>query len=50
MTFEFNFYGGAAVKKLKIANNLSKWIGFLDPKNMGIDIRIALIRASLTKL
>ena len=41
----------AAIIKVKWSNwVLSDSVGYLDPENMGIDIRIAMLGASLTKL
>ena len=41
----------AAILEIKRSSAvLSDSVGFLDPENMGIDIRIALLGASITKL
>ena len=41
----------AAILEMKRSSAVeSDSVGFLDPENMGIDIRIALLGASITKL
>ena len=41
----------AAILEMKRSSTVeSDSVGFLDPENMGIDIRIALLGASITKL